>query len=189
MDEIVKQALRKWPNVPACSGWLGLDQRGRWWLRDEAAQQAGDFLHSKGTVVEHDKLLAFIARNYAVDAQGRWFFQNGPQRVFVELELAPMVWRVQADGAVHSHTEVAVRQVQQVVVDEYGYVFLLCDGVLGVVHAQDVLAVSELIERGQWSVSEVVRDALELRFGFVRSPQAMELKGSAQHGNHSEKSL
>ena len=39
MDDIVKQAMAKWPNVPACSGWLGLDARGNWWLRDAAAQQ------------------------------------------------------------------------------------------------------------------------------------------------------
>ena len=25
MDEIVKQAMAKWPNVPHCYGWLGLD--------------------------------------------------------------------------------------------------------------------------------------------------------------------
>ena len=27
MDEIVKQALAKWPNVPHCTGWLLLDRR------------------------------------------------------------------------------------------------------------------------------------------------------------------
>ncbi len=26
MDAIVEQAMRKWPNVPHCYGWLGLDQ-------------------------------------------------------------------------------------------------------------------------------------------------------------------
>lgn len=38
MDDIVKQALAKWPNVPDCYGWLGLDARGRWFMRDDAAQ-------------------------------------------------------------------------------------------------------------------------------------------------------
>ena len=36
MDEIVKKAMAKWPNVPACSGWLGLDARGQWYMRDAA---------------------------------------------------------------------------------------------------------------------------------------------------------
>ena len=31
MDAIVEAALRKWPNVPACRGWLGLDARGDWY--------------------------------------------------------------------------------------------------------------------------------------------------------------
>ena len=28
MDDIVKAALKKWPNVPACYDWLALDARG-----------------------------------------------------------------------------------------------------------------------------------------------------------------
>ena len=32
MDDIVKQALAKWPNVPHCYGWLGLDARGNWYM-------------------------------------------------------------------------------------------------------------------------------------------------------------
>ena len=33
MDDIVKAAMAKWLNVPDCYGWLGLDARGRWWMR------------------------------------------------------------------------------------------------------------------------------------------------------------
>ena len=35
MDDMVLAALKKWPNVPACRGWLGLDARGQWWMRDD----------------------------------------------------------------------------------------------------------------------------------------------------------
>ena len=38
MDDIVKQAIAKWPNVPHCYGWLGLDARGDWYLRDDRTQ-------------------------------------------------------------------------------------------------------------------------------------------------------
>ena len=41
MDDIVKQALAKWPNVPHCTGWLMLDRRGNWRMRDDAAQASG----------------------------------------------------------------------------------------------------------------------------------------------------
>ena len=68
MDEIVEAALRKWPNVPACRGWLGLDARGEWWLRDERAQAAGPFPQVKGSRIEHAGLREFIARNYERDA-------------------------------------------------------------------------------------------------------------------------
>ena len=94
MDEIVKAALKKWPTVPHCYGWLALDARGQWFMRDDRIQRAGPFPRVKGSVIRHDKLLEFIHRNYECDAQGCWFFQNGPQRVYVELEAAPLVWRV-----------------------------------------------------------------------------------------------
>jgi len=83
MDEIVKAALKKWPNVPACVGWLGLDARGDWYMRDDRVQAAGPFPQVKGSRLLHDKLVAFIGRNYERDDGGCWFFQNGPQRVYV----------------------------------------------------------------------------------------------------------
>lgn len=104
MDDIVKQALAKWPNVPDCYGWLGLDARGRWFMRDDAAQAAGDFPQSRGSWLRHEKLIDFIGRNYESDDEGRWFFQNGPQRVYVELECTPWVWQVLPDYRLQSHT-------------------------------------------------------------------------------------
>ena len=99
MDDIVRQAMAKWPNVPDCYGWLGLDTRGNWYMRDDRAQSLGPFAGgvagAKGSLLQHDKLIAFINRNYLADEQGRWFFQNGPQRVYVELAATPWIWRVQ----------------------------------------------------------------------------------------------
>ena len=96
MDEIVKQALAKWPNVPHCTGWLLLDRRGQWRMRDDAVQAAGEL----GTPIRHEALLGFINRNYESDADGQWYFQNGPQRVYVELAYTPWIVRLHAaDGA------------------------------------------------------------------------------------------
>ena len=97
MDAIVAAALKKWPNVPHCYGWLALDARGDWYMRDDRIQAAGPFPRVKGSRIEHEKLREFIARNYASDDSGAWFFQNGPQRVYVELEAAPWIWRLQPD--------------------------------------------------------------------------------------------
>ena len=93
MDDIVKQALAKWPNVPHCTGWLLLDRRCNWRIRDEAAQAAG----APGEPIRHTALLGFINRNYEADETGQWFFQNGPQRVYVELGYTPFVVRLARD--------------------------------------------------------------------------------------------
>ena len=87
MDEIVKQAIAKWPNVPHCYGWLALDARGAWRMRDEQVQA----LNLPGDKIAHTALLGFINRNYTEDEGGRWYFQNGPQRVYVTLEATPYI--------------------------------------------------------------------------------------------------
>ncbi len=169
MDDIVKQAMAKWPNVPDCFGWLGLDARGQWFLRDDAVQAQGAFPQSKGSLLEHEKLLAFIARNYASDDLGRWFFQNGPQRVYVELEAAPFVWRLQPGGEVQAQTG-ALAAPQACLVDEQGRVYLATELGLGLVHSQDVGLVADGLEQQRWPQEEVQASSLPARFGFVPSP-------------------
>src|SRR5690242_19523336 len=75
VDESVARSIVKWPNVPAVFGWLELDRRGNWRI--------------KGEKIANAALREFIGRNYERDERGRWFFQNGPQRVYVRLACAP----------------------------------------------------------------------------------------------------
>ena len=172
MDEIVEAALRKWPNVPACRGWLGLDARGDWWLRDERAQAAGPFPQVRGSRIEHAGLREFIARNYERDAaSGGWFFQNGPQRVYVELEAAPWVWRVEAAGGLQSHTGRAARY-EAALLDEAGRLFVATDLGLGLVHTLDMAAAGEAVASGAWQVEEVRFASLPARYGYRLSPAA-----------------
>jgi hypothetical protein len=171
MDDIVKQALAKWPNVPACYGWLGLDARGQWYMRDDQAQAAGPFPRSRGSLLRHDKLIDFIQRNYEADAQGRCFFQNGPQCVYVELEATPFIWRV-ADGfEVSAHTGAEAR-VQRCLVDEAGHVYLETHIGFGLVHTLDMALVGDAVEQGLWVPQEVESATLPQRFGYVLSPAA-----------------
>ncbi len=172
MDAIVEAALRKWPKVPHCHGWLALDARGHWYLRDAAAQAAGPFPQVKGSRIEHAALLAFIGRNYAADADGGWFFQNGPQRVYVDLEAAPWVWRLQpgAPLRVHAHTGVPAR-AQQAWCDEAGRLFLACDLGFGLVHSLDVELAAPAIEAGQWPLAELAFAAMPARFGYRLRPR------------------
>jgi len=94
MDQGIAQSLVKWPNVPNCFGWLALDRRGAWRMRDDYAQAH----RLPGDVIKHAALNAFIARNFASDADGRYFFQNGPQRVYVNLDATPWVVRMMPTG-------------------------------------------------------------------------------------------
>ena len=59
-------------------------------MRDEFAQAN----QLAGTVIQHTALNEFIARNYAYDSLGRYFFQNGPQRVFITLDATPWIARM-----------------------------------------------------------------------------------------------
>jgi len=172
VDEIVKAALKKWPTVPHCYDWLALDARGQWYMRDERIQRAGPFPLVKGSMIRHEKLLEFIHRNYECDDQGCWFFQNGPQRVYVELEAAPLVWRVGwFDDALrvqaHTGVDAAVRSAW---LDERGRLFLAADRGFGVVHSQDMLDASRAIEQGLWSPQSLPFDAMPARFGYVLKP-------------------
>jgi len=83
MDREVLDAMARWPQVPAVYGWLALDRRGNWLLRESEGGRLGR--------IGNAALREFIGRNYAADARGCWYFQNGPQRVFVELAYTPWV--------------------------------------------------------------------------------------------------
>ena len=169
MDDIVKQALAKWPNVPDCYGWLGLDARGRWFMRDDAAQAAGDFPQSRGSWLRHEKLIDFIGRNYESDDEGRWFFQNGPQRVYVELESTPWVWQVLPDYRLQSHTGLQT-SAGECLLDEEGRLYIASPQGLGLVHSQDMVLAAEAVEQGVWVPRDVVSANLPVQYGFVRSP-------------------
>jgi hypothetical protein len=177
MDDIVKQAMAKWPNVPHCYGWLGLDARGNWYMRDDRAQAQGAFASgvpgAKGSLLQHTKLIEFIQRNYASETDGQWYFQNGPQRVYVELEATPWVWRVGHDFSVAAHDGRPV-DWQQCYTDERGWLYGQTSAGFGLVHTQDVALAADAIERGLWTVLDIARAELPVRFAFVNSPQEMQ---------------
>jgi hypothetical protein len=128
MDELVLRGMAKWPNVPAVYGWLALDRRGQWTI--------------KGERISNPAVTAFIGRNFERDERGCWFFQNGPQRVFVKLEYTPLVLRVTgADGApleLETHTGERVATIEGTWLDEDGSLLLLTEHGPGVLHDGDL---------------------------------------------------
>jgi hypothetical protein len=124
MDEDVLRAMLKWPNVPALFGWLKLDRRGNWFIQ--------------GQRVDRAVLIEFIGRNYAADEQGRWYFQNGPQRGYVALEYTPWVLRAQPDGSLQTHTGATIGTVSAALVDEQGSLLLVFNDNVGLLADGDL---------------------------------------------------
>lgn len=120
MDDIVAQALKKWPNVPHCYGWLALDARGRWRMRDQHAQDH----ELPGDIIMHAALIGFIQRNVDCDAQGRWYFQNGPQRVYIDLALTPYIARTDPAHGFALHTGAPLADIDRVWLSETGCLLL-----------------------------------------------------------------
>jgi hypothetical protein len=135
LDDIVIKGMAKWPDVPAVYGWLELDRRGRWLL--------------KGAPITNPTVVGFIGRNYEPDEHGRWFFQNGPQRVYVTLHYTPLVYRVArtTDGTLEleAHTGRRTRAATTSWIDEAGAIIIEPDIGVGVVHDRDLHMVSSAL--------------------------------------------
>lgn len=124
MDESVLHAMQRWPDVPAVYGYIGVNRRGEFLL--------------KGHVVSHARTREFINRNYALDDQGRAYFQNGPQRAYADLEATPWVYRLMDDGSLRTHTEAAVAELREAWLTPDGDVVLGTEHGPGLLHAQDL---------------------------------------------------
>lgn len=193
MDDIVKQAMAKWPNVPHCYGWLALDARGNWRMRDEAAQRAG----APGDKLTNAALVGFINRNYGHDDKGRWYFQNGPQRVYVNLEATPFIARTDPTQGFMLQTGQALATVEAVFMTDAGAVILQAGEVVAQLDDRDVAQVLARMElggrpasveaimawleddaaelalalpNGRVRVERLSADALQRRFGYVQAP-------------------
>jgi hypothetical protein len=196
MDDVVRQAIAKWPNVPHCFGWLKLDARGHWRMRDERAQQ----LDLPGDKIAHPALLGFINRNYTHDEEGRWYFQNGPQRVYVDLEFTPHIVRTDPVAGFIIQTGAALDAISQIWMTQEGQLVLASETLVAGLDDRDAAAVlatltvarraasdEEIMEWLEGSdevalifphggserpLQRIRADELAAKFGFVLHPRA-----------------
>lgn len=155
MDDWVLKALQRWPNVPALFGWLGLDRRGRWLIQ--------------GGTITHPRIVATINRNYAADEHGRWYFQNGPQRGYMQLESTPLILFVAEDqqGLV-AHTGQPVERIENAYLDEEGALVLLTEHGPGELVGADLSWALERMSSRQRAIDdETLAAALSLPSGSV----------------------
>ncbi len=194
MDEIVRQALAKWPSVPHCYGWLALDARGAFRMRDEAAQ----YTNSPGDIIRHTALLAFIHRNYTHDERGAWFFQNGPQHVYVDLETTPFIARTDPAHQFVLHDGNVMSDIDHVCLTEKGELVLSNSQQIAMLDNRDLAQCLPLLKiqgkvvddeqlmqwfalptddlslttlEGDMPVRWVRSDRLASSFGFIKRPE------------------
>lgn len=192
MDEQVIRSMLKWPDVPDCYGWLALDRRGQWRMRNEYAQTH----RLPGALIEHVGLKEYIARNYAHDTMGRYYFQNGPQRVFVSLDSCPWVVRIQATSDNPQTFSLATQCASTIdplgaLSDEQGNIYIYgnithdSSTTVALLHDHDLTLFSEQSNleedacsyRGSWKwgdkhlpIDPIASSQLGERFHFIQSP-------------------
>lgn len=157
MDEIVLRSMAKWPNVPDVYGWLMLDRRGNWLLKTPAG---------KFERIGNAAFREFISRNYQPDQRGCWYFQNGPQRVFVKLAYTPLVVHHEGEALV-DHCGRAFHPTEAFLDDEGSVVFSGSPGA-ALLDDRDLERYSENPEK----LSRLSRTEAPMRFGFLQEPSA-----------------
>jgi len=150
MDEIVVRSMAKWPDVPDVYGWLSLDRRGNWLLKEER--------------IGNQALKEFISRNYTSDSQGRWYFQNGPQRVFVALAYTPLVLHFEGE-ALFDHCGRPF-QIEQAFLDEEGSVLMQGRRGIGLLDDRDLARYADRAE----TLPAIACQEVPSRFRFVARP-------------------
>jgi len=150
MDEIVARSIAKWPNVPAVYGWLELDRRGNWLI--------------KGERIGNPALREFIGRNYEADERGRWFFQNGPQRVYVRLAYTPLVVHYEGDR-LFDHCGRPVEALETLLDDE-GSVLIRGEHGIGLLDDRDLGRYADIGD----NLPRIARSDVAVRFGYVQNP-------------------
>ena len=150
MDEIVARSMAKWPDVPDVYGWLSLDRRGNWLL--------------KGERIGNQALRDFISRNYAPDSRGCWYFQNGPQRVFVALAYTPLVLHFE-ESSLFDHCGRPFLPEQSYLDDE-GSVLMWGNAAMGLLDDRELASFADRAH----GLPRIPSKGLAGRFGFVTNP-------------------
>ena len=161
MDEIVLRAQAKWPDVPDVYGWLALDRRGQWLLRNPAREGYEP--------IGNAALREFIARNYSCDSCGRWFFQNGPQRVFVRLAYTPLVVRTREAAFVDQCGRAFESGAEWL--DEQGSLLVAGGDCVALLDDRDLGSYADARGDSIEALPRVESSEVPGRFGFTQDPQ------------------
>ena len=138
---------RNWPIIQDAFGWLSLDPRGNWRIKDKR--------------IDNPNLIGFINKNYKSDKHGRYFFQNGNQRVFVNLTIAPFVIQVIHVNPLQliTHTGVLIKKIDRLWFDKKMNILLKTGPLYGSLDDRDIPHVyNNLINSKGIPVSEIEQE-------------------------------
>jgi hypothetical protein len=189
IDEQVRRAMAKWPQVPDVYGWLRLSRRGQWFLIDRSKPDFDEEHDGEGSLITSPPILDFIGRNYDCDERGAWYWQNGPQRAFVRLDLAPLVLRVLNEPPTQrlvTHTGFIVEHVERVLGDADGNLLMVTDIGPAVVDDRDIgqlqLAIADDEYGGPGPLMQLVMERYPAPAGGAWQFRAQPLAGAAAIG-------
>jgi len=162
VDDLVEKALARWPNVPAIAGWLKLNLQGDWLLTGPVPE---------GLTISHPRILNFMARNYGCEPDGRYYFQNGPQKAYVHLAYTPWVYRIHPleSGELMLSTHTGLLDWPKAMYkDEQGRVLIEGQQGIGLLHSSDMELLAaglqdndaQLCHQTVWAIPEVDPDTL-----------------------------
>jgi hypothetical protein len=129
----------------------------------------------RGEPVTHAGLAAFLGRQYGHDEDGNYFVQNGPQRVFVELDYTPWILRLSAENTLQTHTGEPVENIGGAAFDEEGSLLLEFSGGIALLCDRDLPALLGRLQLADGSVADdsALLDLMELAPG---TPSALTLQ-------------
>lgn len=209
MDENVLAAMARWPNVPDVYGWLSLTELGQWRLHPQGdalkAAEAGNGIqeppcagaaapsahatgaYGSGEAITSPPILQFINRNYSHDAHGQWYFQNGPQKVYVRLDAAPYVLHTSASPEIglklRTHNGLDVASIASWWLDDAGRLFAMTDQGPGLVAGRDLSAVLAALKTTQGAPLLDALDGMEALNGLNELDELNRLD-DARSGTH-----
>ena len=116
-------------------------------------------------------LVGFINRNYGHDERGNWYFQNGPQRVYVNLEATPFIARTDPQQGLVLQTGQALTDIERVFLSDAGAVLFQAGDSVAQLDDRDVAQVLSKLELdGQAASDEAVMAWLESGAGKLTLP-------------------
>lgn len=188
MDDTVLAAMAQWPGVPDVYGWLSLSEHGRWRLHPDAGAwrpgQPCSPPHPPGEAIENPQIRAFIDRNYACDAYGQWYFQNGPQRVYARLDAAPYVLLACGGAALalETHNGLAVERIEGWWLDDHGRLYAQTEHGAGLVSGRDTPSVVDALRTPDGEPLVSLLESLEpfVSPGSPDSPDSLKPPGSSK---------